>query len=172
MGKASSKQDLTPEDFDELVESTNLTSAEIDDWYQKFRHEFPKGHIGRHEFKSVYERLFPYGDADRFCGHVFRVYDADGNGVVSFVELLTTLQVFADGCPEEKLRAMFRMYDIDRNGFVTVDEITKILAVSRCYRRHVRLAVVLFSPPFVCLLFVSRITQKLCVDFQGILGMR
>ena len=42
MGKASSKQDLSPEEFDELVASTALTSAEIDDWYQQFRHEFPK----------------------------------------------------------------------------------------------------------------------------------
>jgi len=129
MGKASSKHDLSPEEFDELVASTHLTSAEIDDWYRKFRHEFPNGRIGRREFKGVYERLFPHGDADRFCGHVFRVYDADGDGVVSFVELLTTMQVFSDGRPEDKLRAMFRMYDIDCNGYVTVDEIARIFAV-------------------------------------------
>ena len=89
------------------------------------------------KIQTVYGRLFPLGDANRFCDHVFRVYDADGDGVISFVELLTTLQVFSNGSVDDKLRAMFRMYDIDRNGFVTVDEITHILAVRTDRRMRV-----------------------------------
>jgi len=129
MGKASSKQDLSPEDFDELVESTDFTTAEIDLWYQKFQQDFPKGHISPREFKDVYQKLYPAGDADRFCKHIFRVYDTDGNGVISFSEFLTTMHVSAHGTPDDKLRATFRMYDIDSNGFVTVTEITQILTV-------------------------------------------
>jgi len=129
MGKTQSKQNLTPEDFDELVKSTDFTSAEIDEWYQKFQHCFPKGHVSQREFKKVYQELFPHGDADRFAGHIFRVYDVDGNGVISFPEFLTSLHVLASGSPEEKLQATFRLYDIDRNGFVTISEITQILTV-------------------------------------------
>jgi len=129
MGKTNSKQSLSPEEFDELLNDTDFTSAEIDEWYRKFQHDFPKGHVSPREFKAVYLKLFPAGDAEAFCGHIFRVYDADGNGVISFAEFLTALHVSARGSPEEKLRATFRLYDIDRNGFVTIDEITKILNV-------------------------------------------
>jgi len=129
MGKAQSKQNLTPEDFDELVKSTDFTNAEVDEWYQKFQTYFPRGHVSPREFKAVYHKLYPEGDADRFCGHIFRVYDVDGNGVISFPEFLTTLHVTARGSPEDKLQATFRLYDIDRNGFVTVTEITQILTV-------------------------------------------
>jgi len=140
MGKTNSKTSLTPEEFDELVKSTDFTSAEIDEWFRKFQDEFPRGHISQREFKTVYQKLFPAGDADRFCGHIFRVYDADGNRVISFAEFLTTLHVSAHGSAEDKLRGTFRMYDIDRNGFVTISEITEILSVrtsviSSCTRR-------------------------------------
>jgi len=129
MGKTQSKQDLTPEEFDELVQNTEFTSAEIDEWYHKFKEYFPKGRVSQREFKGVYHKLYPQGDADRFCGHIFRVYDVDGNGFISFAEFLTTLHVSARGSAEEKLKATFRMYDIDRNGFITFGEITEILTV-------------------------------------------
>lgn len=131
MGKAQSKKNLTPEDFDELLKSTDFTSAEIDEWYQKFAQYFPRGHVSPRDFKVVYNKLYPDGDAERFCGHIFRVYDVDGDGVISFPEFLTTLHVTARGSPQEKLQATFRLYDIDRNDFVTVAEITQILAVGR-----------------------------------------
>jgi len=130
MGKTQSKQNLTPEEFDELVESTDFTTAEIDEWFEKFKDKFPKGRVSPREFKAVYHELYPAGDADRFCGHIFRVYDMDGNGVISFAEFLTTLHVSARGSPDEKLQATFRLYDIDRNGFVTPSEISEILTVS------------------------------------------
>jgi len=143
MGKASSKKDLSPGELGELVARTGLTSDEIADWYEKFRHEFPAGHIDRRQFRSVYGRLCrrwldddddeatAAAAADRLWERVFDVYDSDGDGVVSFVELLTTLHVFADGrsAAADKLRAMFRMYDVDHDGFVTCDEIANILAV-------------------------------------------
>jgi len=129
MGKAGSKQDFSPEDFDALVNSTDFTSSEIDEWYERFKQQFPKGYISQREFKAVYERLFPAGDSDRFSRHIFRVYDLDSNGVISFVEFLTTLHVAANGTADEKLRSTFRMYDIDGNGFVTVNEIVQILTV-------------------------------------------
>lgn len=127
MGKANSKQNLSPEDFDELVKSTDFTSAEIDEWFEKFKHDFPKGYISPREFKAIYEKLYPEGDADLFAKHIFRVYDKDDDGVISFAEFLTTLHVSARGSPQDKLRSTFRMYDIDNNGFVTAGELTQIL---------------------------------------------
>jgi neurocalcin delta len=127
MGHAKSKPNMTPEDFDQIVHSTDFSSAEIDEWYQKFHADFPHGYITPKEFKVVYRKMFPKGDADKFCDHIFRIYDTDGSKTISFQEFVTTLHVSAKGTPEEKLRASFRMYDVDRNGSVTIKEMTDIL---------------------------------------------
>lgn len=127
MGKTNSKQNLSPKDFDDLVNNTEFTSAEIDEWFEKFKQKFPRGRISQREFKTFYVELFPQGDAEGFCKHIFRVYDTDGNGVISFPEFLTTLHVSAYGSPEDKLRSTFRMYDIDSSGSISVEEITEIL---------------------------------------------
>jgi len=129
MGKANSKQNLSPTDFDELISSTEFTLAEIDEWFEKFKDKFPSGRISQREFKNFYMEMFPKGDADAFSKHIFRVYDADRNGVISFVEFLTTLHVSVYGSPEDKLKSTFRMYDIDGNGFITSAEMREILTV-------------------------------------------
>ena len=82
----------------------------------------------------VYHELFPKGNADQFSDHIFRLYDSDGNGLITFPEFITTLHVASRGTPEEKLRSMFRLYDIDRNGIVTYNELVQILKVKK--RRH------------------------------------
>jgi Ca2+-binding EF-hand superfamily protein len=127
MGSSKSKGSMTPEDFDHMIKGTDFSNAEIDEWYQQFKADFPKGYISPKEFKAVYHKMFPKGDADKFCDHIFRIYDADKSKTISFQEFITTLHVSAHGTPQEKLRASFRMYDEDRNGFVTEIEIADIL---------------------------------------------
>jgi Ca2+-binding EF-hand superfamily protein len=130
MGQVHGKSSLSPAEFDALMRDTKFTSAEINDWYQKFRKDFPRGNIRPYEFKVVYRSMFPEGNADEFCEHIFRCYDIDGNGTISFREFITTLHVASRGTPEEKLRSTYRMYDIDRNGHVSLEEIRHILTVS------------------------------------------
>lgn len=129
MGHAKSKESMTPEDFDAIVKGTDFSSAEVEEWYEKFKQDFPKGYISPAQFKAVYTKMFPKGDADKFCTHIFRIYDVDGNKQISFQEFITTLHISAKGTPEQKLRSAFRMYDADRSGTVTSKELNEILLV-------------------------------------------
>ena len=81
----------------------------------------------------MYSSVFPKNDpraAERFSDHVFRVYDWNGDGRVSFKEFIATLQLRAGhGSTDDKLRAAFRLFDVDHNGFITKHELDKILTV-------------------------------------------
>jgi len=128
MGQSQGKKDLTPEEFEQLSRTTSYTNAEVQDFYEKFKKDYPKGYVDKKGFKTIYAAMFPQGSgAEKFADHIFRIYDADGNGQISFQEFVSTLNVSSQGSVEDKLRSSFRMYDADRSGFITQKELTNIL---------------------------------------------
>ena len=129
MGSSSSTE-LSDETIDEIRQNTRFSKREIIDMYEKFHTDFPEGVITRRRFVDMYNNLFPDGDATRFAKHVFRAYDADGNGEVDFTEFMASLSIAAKGSVDEKLRWAFRLYDIDGDGEITRCESTEMIMVS------------------------------------------
>jgi len=125
------KEDLTPEEFEQMTRTTGFSNTELHEFYEKFKADFPKGVVDKKGFKTIYAAMFPKGSgADKFADHIFRIYDVDGNGQISFQEFVATLNINTKGTAEEKLRSSFRMYDVDKSGFITQKELTEILQVS------------------------------------------
>lgn len=131
MGQSHGKKDLTPEEFEQLVRTTGFSNAEVHDFYEKFKKDFPKGFVDKKGFKAIYATMFPQGSgAEAFAEHIFRIYDVDGNGQISFQEFVSTINVSTKGSVEDKLRSSFRLFDADRSGFITQKELTGIIQVS------------------------------------------
>ena len=49
----------------------------------------------------------PY--TERFCEHVFRVFDRDRSGFIDFKEFLIALNIKFNGSPRERLEWTFRL---------------------------------------------------------------
>ncbi len=56
--------------------------------------------------------FYPHGKADKFCSHVFKVFDTDNSGLIDFTELLVAISITAQGDPQKKLKIAFNMVKI------------------------------------------------------------
>ena len=67
-------------------------------------------------FPGLFSKIFPTGNAESFCNHIFRLFDSDGNNFLDFKEFLMALDIAQCTDERQKLEWSFRyldnMYDI------------------------------------------------------------
>ena len=71
--------------------------------------------------------MYPAGDSEKFCDHVFRVFGEENLDYLDFKKFIMAMDVTYCQSVEEKLEWTFRLYDIDASGFINREEIESII---------------------------------------------
>lgn len=127
MGCVQGKTVLTEEDLNFIAEHTAVSRQEVDEQYENFLAKHPEGKITKKEFKRMIQQCYPKTDTDKLESHIFRMYDANGDGYIDFREFMMILYVMSSGTPQENLKQIFRVFDINNDGAIQLKEMCKIV---------------------------------------------
>ena len=108
---------------------TSCSTKDVHELHKNFRSNTGNGKMmSKDQFQNVYKMFFASEEASKEnCDHVFRTFDTDENGYISFNEFLFAMCLFTNGTPEQKLSFLFHMFDVNRDGVIAVDELTLII---------------------------------------------
>ena len=96
---------LRSEDVDFLVNNTNFDKPTIQTQHADFLKEFPDGVISRDDFIFTYQAFFPKKtNTEDFCRHMFRTFDRDKDGFISFREFMWAIHILSSDRFDDKLR--------------------------------------------------------------------
>ena len=87
----------------------------------------PTGYLTEGEFIKIYRQFFPFGDPSKFAAFVFKVFDGNADGYISFQEFITALSITSRGTIDEKIDWAFALYDLDRDGCISRVEMLLII---------------------------------------------
>lgn len=116
-----------PEGLDALCRTTKFSRKELKIMYRGFKQECPSGVVKEDTFKDIYAQFFPQCDSTTYAHYVFKVFDQDHDGTVSFEEFVMGLSVLARGTIHEKLIWAFNLYDANGDGVITREELSDIV---------------------------------------------
>ena len=109
-----------PFDIHKLKKESKYTTSELKRWYTNFSKRYPEGYISTGEFKKIYCKTYPNGDASAMAEQVFRLFDENRDGKIDFREVVIGLGIGSRGTIDEKMSLMFSLYDINGDGFLDI----------------------------------------------------
>ena len=96
---------------------------------EKFNTNNPDGKMDKKEFARLYNELRPEPREliDEIADYVFRGFDADNNGSISFNEFLIAYALTSRGDQKLKLEYAFEIYDADNSGSLDKKQVANAL---------------------------------------------
>ncbi|CAL8072330.1 unnamed protein product [Calicophoron daubneyi] len=110
-----------------LLRKTQFSRRELQIMYQGFKQECPAGKLNEEVFKEIYCKFFPQGDATMYAQLVFRSFDQEHNGTLTFEQFIQALSSLTHGSQTDKLSWAFRLYDLNGDGVISKNEMLKVV---------------------------------------------
>ena len=129
MGNQSVKpvQVLTDQDLTDFIESNGLDEVQVREEYNNFMKDHPSGTMERADFNEIVKNAYPAVDTGKMEKCVFRMYDANHDGVIDFIEFMAISNIMSAGTPEEVLGKIFKVFDANHDGKISKKEMGKMV---------------------------------------------
>ena len=127
MGSKNGKPLLREDDIANLVKTSGMTEKDVKDAFDSFVAEHPNGKMKPKDFRQIMSSALPKKDASKMEKHVFRIYDANNDGHVDFVEFMVVYTIMAGGSETEILTKIFRLFDVNSDGVISKKEMSRLV---------------------------------------------
>lgn len=125
---------LTRDQIHDYVESTHFTAEEIRALWFHFKEISSSVTDDDLIDKAEFQKAMLFRDSS-LLEQIFRVFDTDHDGTISFSEFISCLSTFSSkGTPEEKLRLSFQIYDVNGDNYIDKAELRGL--VTSTMREH------------------------------------
>ena len=85
------------------------------------------GKIDFDEFIAMMEKRKDEVDTEQEIINAFRVFDKDGNGLISKAQLTTIMATLGDTLSNEEIEEMIIEADVDGDGFINYEEFVRMM---------------------------------------------
>lgn len=116
-----------PVALEDLCRLTKFTRQEIRVMYRGFKAECPEGVVHENSFKDIYAKFFPHGNSSLYAHYVFKAFDVNCNGAISFRDHIVTLSTLLRGSVYERLKWTFKLYDLNGDGCISRGELAEVV---------------------------------------------
>merc|ERR1712098_665772 len=127
MGSKNGKPLLREDDIAALVKTSGMTEKDVEDAFDAFIAEHPNGKMKPKDFRQIMSSALPKKDASKMEKHVFRIYDANNDGHVDFVEFMVVYTIMAGGSETEILTKIFGLFDVNSDGVISKKEMSRLV---------------------------------------------
>ena len=119
---------ITREKLENLMRKLNQTVTE-DDLKDMISVVDTKGDgkINFEEFVAMMEKRKDEADTEQEIINAFRVFDKDGNGLISKAELTNIMSILGDTLTNEEIEEMIIEADVDGDGFINYEEFVRMM---------------------------------------------
>ena len=107
--------ELTTEDINFLVQNTDFSEEEIQEWFREFLMDCPDGILTKTKVVEMLSKILPVENGEIVADLIFSTFDQDRSGWIDFNEFIIATYCTANVSLEEKLQWVFQLYDKVRN---------------------------------------------------------
>jgi len=112
------------------IKNSNFSTKELKALKKAFKKvdKDKSNELDRDEFKNmlIEANILKVSNDEEYT-QLFKAFDADGSGTISFDEVATSLSCLSKGTAEDKLKYLFKVYDVDNSGTLDKDELVLII---------------------------------------------
>jgi Ca2+-binding EF-hand superfamily protein len=116
-----------------LADQSRLPSKDIEEWYERFNHCYPRGYLSCQQFTNYLKEFHSYNDNDKRSARntvkqLFRLLDLNEDKHLNFDEFFLFNILINQGSNDDKLRLILRLYDRERNKYLTQQQLERVLS--------------------------------------------
>lgn len=123
---------LTPTQLSFLTEQSRLPSEDIQEWYERFYHCYPRGYLSSKEFITYLKQFHTQHrtatqPTKSIIKQHFRALDLNEDKQLNFEEFFLFNLLINQGTNEEKFKLLLTLYDRDQTKYLTKQQMENVL---------------------------------------------